>query len=761
MFPRHFRQIGGWKKGWSLKRLAEARRRKGLSRLAGERLESRCYLTAASTPGDPIVTVDSNFGNFQLELFPADAPQTVANFLSYVTSGKYNDAVVSRSVPQFVVQTGGITSASTTYTSNSQFVPVPQNAAIPLEYKLPNTAGTIAMARSSSANSATDEWFINVVDNTTNLGPGGVDPNGYAVFGKVLGNGMSIVDAINALSTKNEGSVQTSSTSSTDLSNLPLGPNNELVRISSMALDGIDGAVFTDTNGNGTFDSGESGVAGRTVFINNDNTGKPDSNNPSTTTDANGNYSFTGLAAGSYKVEEVVPSGVALTTATSQTVTVTASGTVSGVNFGEGVPAKITGTVFVDANGNGQLDSGESGVAGRTVFLNNDHTGKPDAQNPSTTTDSSGGFTFDNVAPGPYTVMEVLPANVTLTTPTQSVTVTASHTTSGLLFGERPSITGTVYSDLNLSGTLNSSDPGIGGVTVYLDQNGTGSPTGNPIQITAANGTFAFEGLAPGSYTVREVTPLSAKATSTSSPVTVVAGQITKIDFGNYLNTPLAPLPALTGNSTPSTDANTSFINGVYFRLLGHDPDATGLSYWQQKLAAGASHQSVVQGVWNSAEHLGQIVDQFYQEFLGRSSDPAGKGFWVNLFSFGATDKLEIEGFLTSKEYTNLHASNAAFVDSLYQNIDARGADSQGAGFWQNALSTGQTRLQVAAAFVNGQEATTRLLDAFYADFLHRQPDSSSQQTFVGPLEQQTMTIPGVAAAILGSDEYFNGVARQ
>lgn len=751
MFPRIFAQFRGGKK-----RSLNRRRR-----LAGEPLEARYYLTAAATPGDPIVTVDTNFGNFQLELFPADAPQTVTNFLSYVTSGKYNDTVVSRSVSQFVVQTGGITSASTTYTSNSQFVPVPQNAAIPLEYKLPNTAGTIAMARSSSPTSATDEWFINVVDNSTNLGPGGVDPNGYAVFGKVLGNGMSIVDAINALSTKNEGSVQTSSSSSTDLSNLPLGPNNELVRISSMTLDSIDGAVFTDTNGNGVFDSGESGVAGRTVFINNDGTGQPDSNNPSTTTDANGNYSFTGLAAGSYKVEEVVPSGVALTTATTQTVTVTASGTVSGVNFGEGVPAKITGTVFVDNNGNGVLDSGESGVAGRTVFLNNDNTGKPDSSNPSTTTDSSGNFTFNNVTPGAYTVMEVLPANITLTTPTQSITVTAHQTTSGVNFGERPSISGTVYSDLSLSGTFSSSDPGIGGVTVYIDQNGTGSPTGNPTQITAANGTFAFEGLAAGSYTVREVTPLSARATSTPGPVTVVAGQTATINFGNYLNTPLSPLPAVGGTSTPSSDANTAFINGVYFRLLGHNPDATGLSYWQQKLASGTSHQSVVEGVWDSAEHLGQVVEQYYQEFLGRPSDPVGKAYWVNLFSLGGTDKLEIEGFLTSTEYTNMHSTSAAFVDSLYQNINARVADSQGANFWVNALSTGQTRLQVAMAFINGDEATTRLLDSFYADFLHRQPDTNAQNSFVGPLEKQTMTISSVAAAILGSDEYFNGVARQ
>ncbi|HQU42721.1 MAG TPA: peptidylprolyl isomerase, partial [Pirellulales bacterium] len=320
------------------RRTSKASRVRAAARLSGERLERRCYLTAAATPGDPIVTVDTNFGNFRLELFPADAPQTVTNFLSYVTSGKYNDTVVSRSIPNFVVQTGGITSASATYTSNSQFVPVPQSATIPLEYKLPNTLGTIAMARGSAANSATDEWFINTADNSTNLGPGGVSTDGYAVFGKVLGNGMTVVNTINALSTKNEGSVQDSATSSTDLSNLPLGANNELVRITSMTLDSIDGEVFTDTNGNGTLDSGEPGVAGRTVFIDSNNSGNPGGTNPTTTTDANGNYTFAGLAAGQYTVKELLPSGVTLTTGT-HTVTVTSTGTVSGVNFGEAVPA--------------------------------------------------------------------------------------------------------------------------------------------------------------------------------------------------------------------------------------------------------------------------------------------------------------------------------------------------------------------------------------------------------------------------------------
>jgi hypothetical protein len=89
-----------------------------------EQLEARWALS-----GDPIVTVDTNYGDFQIELFPAAAPQTVANFLSYVTSGAYTDSIFHRSEQPSalnpndigIIQSGGFTSASTTYTSVSQF----------------------------------------------------------------------------------------------------------------------------------------------------------------------------------------------------------------------------------------------------------------------------------------------------------------------------------------------------------------------------------------------------------------------------------------------------------------------------------------------------------------------------------------------------------------------------------------------------------------------------------------------------------------
>jgi cyclophilin family peptidyl-prolyl cis-trans isomerase len=721
-------------------------------RLAGETLEARWYLA-----GDPIVNVNTNLGNFQVELFPSAAPQTVANFLSYVDSGKYNNAVVARAIPGFVVQTGGITSPSATYTSNSQFVPVAQNGTIPLEYNLPNTAGTLAMARGSTDNSASDEWFVNLVDNTSNLGPGGVSTDGFAVFGKVLGNGMQVVNSIAAVPTQDESSPPVG----VDLHNLPLGgPNHDqLVQVTSMAVVNVEGTVFNDANGNGKDDSGEAGIAGRTVFVDVDGTGAPDTHNPSAVTDASGNYSITGVPAGSFTVREVLPAGAGLTTAL-PTVTFAADQTNPSVNFGEG--PSIAGTVFTDLNNNGKLDAGEDGVAGRKVFLNIDNTGKPD-NNPSTTTDASGRFSFAGLATGTYNVMEVAPANVTLSTNTQSVAVTANHAAAVANVGEEPALVGTVFNDLNVNGTLDASEPGLAGVTVFLNVDGSGAPSAkNPSAVTDANGRFSFSGLTAGTYSVGEVITANHGVTLTTptSSVTVGASQAPTVNLGNVLTSTLAPLPVSVNTTPPATDADTAYINGLYFSLLGHDADAGGLAFWQQQMSGGASREAVAQGIWSSPEHRGLEVDQFYQTFLGRAAEPAGRDYWINSFATFGDEKVDAADFLQSPEYEGLHHIDLDFVNALYNDVALRPADSAGLAFWQNALSTGQTRAQVATAFVNGQEASIRLADSFYANFLHRAPDAASKQAMTTNLEQNTVSVEDSAVHVLGSDEYFNRVTK-
>jgi cyclophilin family peptidyl-prolyl cis-trans isomerase len=121
-------------------------------------------------------------------------PATVANFLSYVDSGRYANTIVHRSVPGFVVQAGGFTVATT---GSSLVEPISQFAAVVNEPGNTNVRGTLAMAKlGGDPNSATNQFFFNLADNSGNLD---AQNGGFTAFGRVLGTGMTVVDAVAAL----------------------------------------------------------------------------------------------------------------------------------------------------------------------------------------------------------------------------------------------------------------------------------------------------------------------------------------------------------------------------------------------------------------------------------------------------------------------------------------------------------------------------------------------------------------------------------
>lgn len=150
-----------------------------------------------------VVQFRTTSGNYNIEMLPATAPLSVANFLnSYVNTGRYAGTLVHRSDQGLgVIQGGGYFSPP----SSPSVTRIVNDAPIALEYNLPNTRGTISMARTSVLNSATSEWFLNTKDNSTTLGQS--NGGGYAVFGRVTGTGMTVVDAIAALTVYNASSV--------------------------------------------------------------------------------------------------------------------------------------------------------------------------------------------------------------------------------------------------------------------------------------------------------------------------------------------------------------------------------------------------------------------------------------------------------------------------------------------------------------------------------------------------------------------------
>jgi cyclophilin family peptidyl-prolyl cis-trans isomerase len=158
-----------------------------------------------------VVRVATTQGNFDIELLNSDAPITVANFLNYLS--RYADSIIHRSErtgnnQPFVIQGGG-------FADPPDVVPVATDAPIANEFKAANSnvRGTIAMALpGNNINGGTSQWFINTGNNSA------LDSGKYTVFGKVLGDGMTVVDAIHALTSYN----LVGPTGETALANVPL-----------------------------------------------------------------------------------------------------------------------------------------------------------------------------------------------------------------------------------------------------------------------------------------------------------------------------------------------------------------------------------------------------------------------------------------------------------------------------------------------------------------------------------------------------------
>ncbi|TFH71476.1 hypothetical protein E3V39_13325 [Gammaproteobacteria bacterium LSUCC0112] len=161
-------------------------------------------LVAAGIPSvhaaNPLVRVTTTYGDFTMELLQDSAPDTVSNFLGYVDRGDFSRMVVHRSVADFVIQGGQFRwtgDCIALIVGNCGPVMVPVGPTVVNEPGISNVRGTVAMAKLDGfVNSATNQWFINLADNSTNLD---AQNGGFTVFARVLGNGISVADAINDL----------------------------------------------------------------------------------------------------------------------------------------------------------------------------------------------------------------------------------------------------------------------------------------------------------------------------------------------------------------------------------------------------------------------------------------------------------------------------------------------------------------------------------------------------------------------------------
>ena len=295
---------------------------------------------------------------------------------------------------------------------------------------------------------------------------------------------------------------------------LAAGQNRTDVDFGYKYTGSVGDRVWLDANANGVQDAGETGINGVTVQLLN----AGGTVVATTSTSGNGNYTFANLAGGNYTVKIVassLPAGTAPTfdldgiaTANQASFTLAAGASRTDVDFGYKNTGSVGDRVWLDTNGNGNQDAGETGINGVTVQLLNS-TGAVIA---TTTTAGDGNYTFANLAPGTYTVKVVsstLPAASTptfdldgiATAHTATFTLTAGQNRTDADFGYRGtlSIGDRVWNDANGNAVQDSTETGINGVTVQLLSGSTVIAT----TTTSGNGNYTFSNLVAGTYTVK------------------------------------------------------------------------------------------------------------------------------------------------------------------------------------------------------------------------------------------------------------------
>lgn len=420
-----------------------------------------------------------------------------------------------------------------------------------------------------------------------------VTPAGYTVSARKAGTDLALDNDFFAGATPITGVYML--LANQDYTAVDMGIHNTTSTLSS-----IGDFVWSDVNGNGIQDLGEPGLPGVTVSLYNAS-GTP-VNNPATgqpyvvTTDANGNYKFVDLAAGTYRVGfSNLPTNTQLTGTGAGTVSTDSdpdpvTGLTGNIVLGSSTNittidagvmpyapvglGSIGDRVFVDANNNGLQDAGEQGVAGVTVTL---YQANGTTVIRTTTTNPSGGYLFDGLAAGQYVVgFSGFPSGYTLQTGKDNVgsnrlidsdpnPATGKTAVISLATGEdNTSIDAGIYNstatnsigdfvwiDQNLDGLQTTGEPGMPGITVSLLDN-SGSVISSVV--TDANGAYSFKNLPNGNYTVAVSAPTGITFTTQN------AGTIAQININSKVNTGgISDLIALTG-STNITNIDAGLV---------------------------------------------------------------------------------------------------------------------------------------------------------------------------------------------------------
>jgi len=361
---------------------------------------------------------------------------------------------------------------------------------------------------------------------------------------------------------------------------LAAGEIRGLVDFANSTRGQIRGRIFEDSNLDHAYNGNDKPLGGWTVFIDSDHDGAPGAGEVSVITSADGKYTLGPLVPGQYDVRVVVQTNWVASTPLPRVVTVAPGAVLLNENIGLGhIVGFLSGTVINDLNGNGEQSTGEPPLAGWRVYLDADNDGQFDSGESFSLTTSSGAYSFIPLAPGTYNVRVELQDSFRLSNSESGLFVyTVSRPEQGLtnrnffvttLPPGTASITGSVYDDANANGRRDPGETGLANWGVYLDSNHNGTKDlGEANTFTDVYGVYTFATLASGTYRVRELLyPGYRRITPASGYIAVSLSAGTSRTAADFGNTKLA---SISGTVFRDSDGN-----GV------RDAGEVGLSGWR------------------------------------------------------------------------------------------------------------------------------------------------------------------------------------
>ncbi len=303
-------------------------------------------------------------------------------------------------------------------------------------------------------------------------------------------------------------------------------------------LGSIAGIKYNDLNGNGQLEPGEPGLPNFTLYLDANNNSRRDEGEARFITDANGNYFFRDIPSGEYFLREEQQLGFVQTT--EDRYIVLNGENFTNVNFGNtSTRGSISGTKFNDLNANGQREPGEPGLGNFTIYLDSNNNDILEPGEQSTVTDTEGNYAFNDLPSSIFVVREVEQFGFSSTTPPRVINLNGQNFTGIDIGNARPigTISGVKFNDFNTNGVRETNEPGIEGVTVYLDNNNNRTlDPGENRTVTGSLGNYAFTNLAAGTYPVREVLPVGFTQTTRTPLITVNGDTFNNINLGNVRN---------------------------------------------------------------------------------------------------------------------------------------------------------------------------------------------------------------------------------